>query len=119
MRDSGEACAGAHHWARQLLAHGYRVKIMAPQYLRSYVLRNKNDVRDADCKAMGRRRMLLVPIKTIEQQDVQAVHRIRTGLVEQRTFKSNQIRSLITEYGLVAPKELSWRRRAIPCWPPN
>jgi transposase len=113
-----EACGGAHHWARQLQARGYRVKMMAPQYVKPYVPRNKNDAKDAQgiCEAMSRPSMTFVPIKTVEQQDMQAVHRIRTGLVEQRTAKGNQIRGLVAEYGLVAPKELSSLRCAVPCW---
>ena len=113
-----EACGGAHHWARQLQARGFRVKLMAPQYVKPYVPRNKNDAKDAEgiCEAMSRPSMTFVPIKTVEQQDMQALHRIRTGLVEQRTAKGNQIRGLAAEYGLVAPKELSSLRQAIPCW---
>jgi transposase len=60
--------------------------------------------------------MRLVAIKTIEQQDIQATHRIRAGLIEQRTAKANQIRGLVAEYGLVAPKELLMLRHAISCW---
>lgn len=60
--------------------------------------------------------MRFVAIKTVEQQDIQATHRIRSGLIEQRTAKANQIRGLVSEYGLVAPKELLSLRRAIPCW---
>ena len=60
--------------------------------------------------------MRFVAIKTVEQQDIQATHRIRSGLIEQRNAKANQIRGLVSEYGLVAPKELLALRRAIPCW---
>ncbi|WP_445145871.1 IS110 family transposase [Dyella sp. Tek66A03] len=113
-----EACAGAHHWARQLQARGFRVKLIAPQYVKPYVPRNKSDAKDAEgiCEAMSRPSMRFVPIKTVEQQDIQAVHRIRTRLVDDRTAKGNQIRGLVAEYGLVAPKELSSLRQAIPCW---
>ena len=113
-----EACGGAHHWARQLQRHGYRVKLMAPQFVKPYVKSNKNDARDAEaiCEAMSRPAMRFVSVKTIEQQDIQAVHRIRAGLIEQRTAKGNQIRGLCAEYGLTAPKELVQLRAAIPCW---
>lgn len=96
-----EASGGAHHWARQLQKHGYVVKLMAPQFVKPYVKSNKNDANDAEaiCEAM-----------------IQAVHRIRAGLMEQRTAKANQIRGLNSEFGLVAPKELLQLRRAIPCW---
>jgi transposase len=79
---------------------------------------NKNDANDAEaiCEAMSRPNMRFVPIKTVAQQDIQAVHRIRTGLMEQRTAKVNQIRGLMTEYGLVAPLQISHLRAAIPDW---
>ncbi len=113
-----ESCGGAHHWARQLEALGFRVKLIAPQFVKPYVKSNKNDANDAEaiCEAMSRPSMRFVAIKTIEQQDIQATHRIRAGLIEQRTAKANQIRGLVAEYGLVAPKELLMLRRAIPCW---
>ncbi|MHB1993408.1 IS110 family RNA-guided transposase [Metallibacterium scheffleri] len=113
-----ESCGGAHHWARQLQARGYRVRLIAPQFVKPYVKSNKNDANDAEaiCEAMSRPSMRFVAVKTIEQQDIQATHRIRSGLIEQRTAKANQIRGLVSEYGLVAPKELLSLRRAIPCW---
>lgn len=113
-----ESCGGAHHWARQLQARGFRVKLIAPQFVKPYVKSNKNDVNDAEaiCEAMSRPSMRFVSVKSVEQQDIQAAHRIRAGLVEQRTAKANQIRGLVAEYGLVAPKELLSLRRAIPRW---
>jgi transposase len=113
-----ESCGGAHHWARQLHARGFRVKLIAPQFVKPYVKSNKNDANDAEaiCEAMSRPSMRFVSVKTVEQQDIQATHRIRAGLIEQRTAKGNQIRGLVSEYGLVAPKELLALRRAIPCW---
>jgi transposase len=113
-----EACGGAHHWARQLQALGYRVKLIAPQFVKPYVKSNKNDAKDAEaiCEAMSRPSMRFVSIKSAPQQDIQAMHRIRSSWIEQRTAKGNQIRGLVAEYGLVAPKELSSLRRAIPCW---
>ncbi|PSS58473.1 IS110 family transposase [Pseudomonas sp. BBP2017] len=113
-----ESCGGAHHWARQLQARGFQVRLIAPQFVKPYVKSNKNDANDAEaiCEAMSRPSMRFVAIKTIEQQDIQATHRIRAGLIEQRTAKANQIRGLVAEYGLVAPKELLMLRRAIPCW---
>jgi transposase len=113
-----ESCGGAHHRARQLQARGYRVKLIAPQFVKPYVKSNKNDANDAEaiCEAMNRPSMRFVSVNTVEQQDIQATHRIRAGLIEQRTAKGNQIRGLVSEYGLVAPKELLALRRAIPCW---
>jgi transposase len=91
---------------------------VAPQFVKPYVKSNKNDARDAEaiCEAMSRPHMRFVAVKTIEQQDLQAAHRIRAELTKQRTAKANQIRGLVTEYGLVASKELGQLRRALPCW---
>jgi transposase len=113
-----EACSGAHHWARQLQRQGYTVKLIAPQFVKPYLKSNKNDANDAEaiCEAMSRPNMRFVAVKTVEQQDIQAVHRIRSELSSQRTAKANQIRGLCAEYGLAAPKELLQLRAAIPCW---
>jgi transposase len=113
-----EACGGAHHWARVLQAKGYTVKLIAPQFVKPYVKSNKNDANDAEaiCEAMSRPSMRFVSAKTVEQQDVQAVHRVRAGLMEQRIAKANQIRGLVSEYGLVAPIQISHLRAAIPDW---
>jgi transposase len=113
-----ESCGGAHHWARRLQEKGFTVKLIAPQFVKPYVKSNKNDANDAEaiCEAMGRPGMRFVAVKTVEQQDVQAVHRIRSELSKQRTAKANQIRGLVAEYGLVAPKEIVHLRRALPCW---
>ena len=111
-----EACGGAHHWARELQKLGYRVKLIAPQFVKPYVKGNKHDAADAEaiCEAMARPGMRCVPVKTVEQQDIQAMHRVRASLVEQRGAKANQIRGLVAEYGLVAPRELLHLRRALP-----
>jgi transposase len=116
-----EACGGAHHWARQLQAQGFTVRLIAPQFVKPYVKSNKNDANDAEaiCEAMSRPNMRFVSIKTVTQQDIQGVHRIRFELSNQRKAKANQIRGLVAEYGLVAPKELAQLRRAIPGWLEN
>jgi len=113
-----EACAGAHHWGRRLEALGYRVKLMAPQFVKPYVKSNKSDRNDAEaiCEAMSRPSMRFVELKSVEQQDIQAVHRVRAELLKQRTAKVNQIRGLVGEYGLVAPQGVSHLRRALPQW---
>jgi transposase len=113
-----EACTGAHHWARELQSQGYTVRLIAPQFVKPYVKSNKNDANDAEaiCEAMSRPNMRFVTVKSVEQQDIQATHRVRTELKEQRTAKANQIRGLVAEYGLVAPPTLLALRRAIPCW---
>ena len=113
-----EACAGAHHWARELQSRGYTVKLIAPQFVKPYVKSNKNDAKDAEaiCEAMSRPNMRFVTVKRVEQQDIQATHRIRAELITQRTAKANQIRGLVAEYGLVAARHMSSLRAAIPCW---
>ena len=113
-----EACAGAHHWARELQARGYLVKMVAPQFVKPYVKSNKNDANDAEaiCEAVSRKSMRFVAIKTVAQQDIQATHRIRSQLIAERTAKANQIRGLVAEYGLVAPQQLAQLRLAIPIW---
>jgi transposase len=113
-----EACAGAHHWARELQSRGYTVRLIPPQFVKPYVKSNKNDANDAEaiCEAMSRPGMRFVAVKSVEQQDIQATHRIRAELMTQRTAKANQIRGLVAEYGLVAPQRLSSLRAAIPGW---
>jgi transposase len=113
-----KACAGAHHWARRLSERGFQVKLIPPQFVTPYVKSNKNDANDAEaiCEAMSRPNMRFVKVKTIEQQDIQAIHRIRSELMSQRTAKMNQIRGLVAEYGLVAPKRAYSPRKAIPMW---
>ena len=73
-----EACAGAHHWGRELESRGYRVKLMAPQFVKPHVKSNKSDRNDAQavCEAMSRPSMRFVSMKSVEQQDIQAVHRV-------------------------------------------
>jgi transposase len=111
-----EACSSSHYWARQLLKLGHTVKLIAPQFVKPYVKGNKNDANDAEaiCEAVARPNMRFVAIKTIEQQDIQAVHRIRSGLVQQRTAKANQIRGLLAEYGLVVERRVEKLRKALP-----
>ncbi|WP_256599180.1 transposase [Pseudomonas sp. MB-090624] len=107
-------CSGAHHFARQLQACGFQVRLIAPQFVKPYVKSNKNDANNAEaiCEAMSRPSMRFVAVKTIEQRDIQAAHLIRAGLIEQRTAKANQIRRRIAEYGLIAPKALLMQYRA-------
>jgi len=113
-----EACGGAHHWSRILLSKGYPVKIIPPQYVKPFVKTNKNDANDAHaiCEAMVRPGLYPVPVKTIEQQDLQAIHRVRADIMSHRVAKANQIRGLVSEYGLVAPQQFAALRRAIAYW---
>src|SRR5208282_6228278 len=100
-----EACAGAHFWARKLMEFGHTVKLMAPQFVKPYVKTNKNDARDAEaiCEAVTRPNMRFVPIKNVEQQALLGLHRARQGFVAARTAQANQIRGLLSEFGLVMP----------------
>jgi transposase len=111
-----EACGGAHHWARELQKLGHTVKLIAPQFVKPYVKSNKNDANDAEaiCEAVGRPTMRFVSVKTVAQQDLQAIHRIRSELVRQRTAKVNQIRGFLAEYGLVVGRQVATLRRALP-----
>jgi transposase len=101
-----EACASSHHWGRTLERYGHTVRLMAPQFVKPYVKANKNDVADAEaiCEAVSRPNMRFVPIKSIEQQGILSVHRVRHGFVKARTAQANQIRGLLGEFGLVIPK---------------
>jgi transposase len=98
-----EACGSAHHWGRTFEQLGHTVKLMHPKYVKPYVKTNKNDGRDAEaiCEATSRPTMRFVSIKTVEQADLQAVHRTRSLFVKHRTAVINQIRGLLAEYGLV------------------
>lgn len=113
-----EACASAHHWGRELQKRGFRVKLIAAQFVKPYVKSNKNDRVDAEaiCEAMGRPGMRFVAVKSVPQQDRQAAHRVREELIRQRTAKANQIRGLVGEYGLVAPVGIGHLRRALSGW---
>ena len=101
-----EACGSAHHWAGVCRAQGHTVRVIAPQFVKPYVKSNKNDAADAEaiCEAVARPNMRFVPIKSVEQQAVLAVHRARQGFVKARTAQANQIRGLLAEFGLVIPR---------------
>jgi transposase len=100
-----EACGSSHYWARKLEQLGHTVKLMAPQFVKPYVKTNKNDAADAEaiCEAVSRPSMRFVPIKSGEQQAVLSLHRAREGFVKARTAQANQIRGLLTEYGIIIP----------------
>lgn len=103
---SMEACGGAHHWGRQLRDMGHEVRLIAPQFVKPYVKGNKTDRNDAAaiCEAAQRPDMRFVALKTVEQQQVLSLHRLRQGLVKTRTALVNQLRGLLTEFGVVAPR---------------
>jgi len=97
-----EACSGSNYWQRRLEAQGHDVRQMAPQFVKPYVKSNKNDFNDAEaiCEAVSRPNMRFVARKSVEQQDIQSLHRIRAQVIKRRTALSNEIRGLLAEYGL-------------------
>ncbi len=99
-----EACATAHHWAREIGALGHEVRLMPPHYVKPYVKRNKNDAADAEaiCEAVTRPTMRFVAAKSAEQQSVLMLHRTRELMVRQRTMLVNAIRAHMAEFGIVA-----------------
>ena len=101
-----EACGAAHYRARKLGEMGHTVRLMAPQFVKPYVKANKNDARDAEaiCEALMRPTMRFVAVKSVEQQAVLSLHRLREGLVQSRTALVNRVRGLLGEFGLVAPR---------------
>ena len=103
-----EACSGAHFWARKLQSQGHDVRLMSPQFVKPYVKSNKNDRADAQaiCEAVSRPSMRFVAVKSCEQQAVLAVHRARQGFVKMRTALANQIRGLLSEFGIVMAQGL-------------
>jgi len=113
-----EACSGAHHWARQFMALGHTVRLIAPKFVTPYRMsgkRGKNDAADAAaiCEAVQRPHMRFVPLKSVEQQNRLMVHRARQAFVEQRTGHLNRIRGLLSEHGIVMPqKAATVRQRA-------
>jgi len=111
-----EACGSAHHWARKLQAVGHTVQLIAPQYVKPFVKRNKNDAADAEaiCEAVTRPNMPTVPIKNASQQAILSVHRARQGFVKARTAQANQIRGLLAEYGIAMPQGISHIAKRVP-----
>lgn len=111
-----EASGSAHYWARTLGGLGHTVRLMAPQFVKPYVKSQKNDSNDAEaiCEAVTRPNMRFVPQKSIEQQDLQCLHRVRSRLVGCRTQLINQIRGLLAEYGIVLLQHPGQVRRGLP-----
>jgi transposase len=111
-----EACGSAHHWARELIKLGHEVRLMPPQYVKPYVKTNKHDAADAEgiCEAVQRPTMRFVPVKTIEQQSLCQLHRIRQLLMKQRVMHINALRGHLAELGIVrAQGKTSERLRLI------
>jgi transposase len=111
-----EACAGAHYWARALRALGHDARIIAPRFVIPYRRKGKNDGNDAEaiCEAVSRPAMHFVPVKSDEQQAILCLHRIRQQVVAERTAQINQIRGLLSEFGLIMPKGRYAAQHSIP-----
>lgn len=111
-----EACASAHYWARKLNTQGHTVMLIAPQYVKPFVKRNKNDAADAEaiCEAATRPEMPTVPVKTASQQAILSIHRARQSFVKARTAQANQIRGLLAEFGFVIPQGISHITKCVP-----
>lgn len=111
-----EACSGAHHWARELRALGHDARIIAPRFVTPYRRKGKNDNNDAEaiCEAVSRPAMHFVPVKSSEQQAILCLHRIRQQVVGERTALINQIRGLLSEFGLIMPKGRYAAQHGIP-----
>ena len=101
-----EACATAHHWARELMALGHDVRLMPPGYVKAYVKRNKTDAADAEAiaEAVTRPTMRFVPVKSAESQAMLMLDRARELLVRQRTMLANAVRAHLAEFGIIAPQ---------------
>ena len=101
-----EACATAHHWARELTKLGHEVRLMPARDVKAYVKRNKNDAADAEaiCEAVRRPTMRFVQVKSAEQQAQLMQHRTRDLLMRQRTQLINAIRAHMAELGITAPQ---------------
>jgi transposase len=100
-----EACGGAHYWARELTQQGHTVRIIAAEFVQAFRKSGKNDANDAEaiCTAVRQANMRFVAVKSVQQQAALCVHRLRQGLVEERTALINRLRGLLTEFGVVAP----------------
>jgi transposase len=110
-----EACGGAHYWARELTQQGHTVRIIAAEFVQAFRKSGKNDANDAEaiCTAARQPTMRFVAMKSVEQQAALGVHRLRQGLVEERTAVINRLRGLLTEFGVVAPLSPEKLRREL------
>jgi len=101
-----EACSGAHYWAREFEKLGHEVRIIAAKFIGPYRKGSKNDNNDAEaiCEAVRRPNIWTVPIKSADQQAERCVHRVRQGVIRERTAWINRMRGLLVEFGIVMPK---------------
>jgi transposase len=111
-----ESCVGAHAWGRKFKELGHEVKLIAPEFVKPFVKSNKNDAVDAEAivEAAVRPNIRFVSINTIQQQDIQLLHRARERLIRDKVSLMNQIRGLFLEYGIALPKGMSSLEKGIP-----
>src|SRR5438876_1703773 len=113
-----EACSGAHHWARQFKQLGHEPRLMAAEFVRPFrkSLAAKNDANDAEaiCTAVVQPNMRFISIKSVEQQALLSLHRVRQGLIEERTATINRLRGVLAEFGVVLPQSVAVVQRALP-----
>ena len=113
-----EACGGAHYWAREIakLDAGHTVRLISPRRVKPFVLNNKTDAADARaiCEVVGRPSTRFVPIKTVEQQDLAAWHRMRERKIKERTALANQARAFLLEQGIIVAKGITRIRTFLP-----
>jgi transposase len=115
LRIGMEACGSAHDWARRFREQGHEVRLIAPQFVKASVKSPKHDARDAEaiCEAVTRPTMRVVPITQLAPQDLQALHRVRERLVKARTALVNEIRGLLSAYGIVLPQRITKCRTSV------
>jgi transposase len=113
-----EACGGAHEWARRISGFGHQVKMMAPQHVKPFVQGNKTDARDAAAiaEAANRESVPSVAVRSVEGQQMQALHRVRELWMKQRVALGNQIRGLLAEFGEVMPQGLKRLKEGVALW---
>ena len=111
-----EACPGAHHLSRRLIGLGHNARLMPARYVKAFVKGNKNDLRDAEAiaEAVQRPTMRFVATKTAEQLDLQALHRVRSRLVGERTATVNEIRAFLLDRGIAVATGIQRLRKALP-----
>ncbi len=111
-----EACGSAHHWARRFREYGHQVMLLPPQHVKGYLRGQKNDYNDAlaIAEALSHGAIRSIPVKTVEQQDDQALHRIRQLRIKELRSLVNQLRGLLSEYGIVLPQGKQALRAQLP-----
>jgi len=112
-----EACYSSNYWGRVFQGMGYSVGLIPPHQVKPFVVGNKNDHNDALAigEASFRDTTVFVPVKTLEQQDMQSLHRIRDRYIKNRTAIANQMRGLLSEYGIIVERRMAVLRKEVPC----